>query len=167
MFAFRVESLRDALPHYSGAERFWVAATPIVLGTHNTAACITLYFAAINGWHATLTVLLLLLAVLFWFWGRSQIGPLRQTRLPEEPPLQLRRDGAFGLVRHPLYLSYAVVSAAPLVALSNVFLWLSFAGCLVAILIRAIQEERRMLALVGSAYAEYCGEVKRFVPWVW
>ena len=167
MFLFRAESLWVALPYYSGVERFWVAATPLVLTTYVTAACVTVAFSAVEPRSAFLSAALFGLALIFWFWGRAQIGEMRRPRLPDEPPLALRSDGVFGVVRHPLYFSYLVACAAPLLIVPRWFLCIGFGACVMAIVVRTIEEERRMHQQVGAAYAQYCKSVKRLVPWVW
>ncbi|HVM96173.1 MAG TPA: isoprenylcysteine carboxylmethyltransferase family protein [Candidatus Acidoferrales bacterium] len=167
MFLFRAETLWEALPHYSGAERFWVAATPLVLSLHASASCVALTLADVTLGKAALATAMFFTAVIVWFWGRAQIGDMLRPRLPDEPPMQLRADGVFGIVRHPLYFAYMLASAAPLLIVPHWWLLCSFAACMLAIATRAIQEERRMHSQIGIAYAQYCNQVKRLVPWVW
>ena len=106
-------------------------------------------------------------AVAFWFWGRMMIGPLRVRRLPDEPPLRLQQHGAFGVVRHPLYFGYLLAAAAPLAVVPRPLFVLTFALCGVALMVRAVQEERRLRAQVGAPYDAYCRAVKRLIPFVW
>jgi protein-S-isoprenylcysteine O-methyltransferase Ste14 len=70
-------------------------------------------------------------------------------------------------VRHPLYFGVLVVSAAPAVAAGRLFLLCTYLMCVVAIVVRALQEERRLHAQLGSEYASYCRDVKRLVPFLW
>jgi protein-S-isoprenylcysteine O-methyltransferase Ste14 len=39
--------------------------------------------------------------------------------------------------------------------------------CGVALMVRAVQEERRLRAQVGAPYDAYCRAVKRLIPYVW
>jgi protein-S-isoprenylcysteine O-methyltransferase Ste14 len=167
LYAWRAEAMQAALPHYAGAERRWVRLTPTVIGTHVTLACLTVSLSDPSRWRAALGAALFAAGVAFWFWGRRQIGPLRVTRLPDQPPLALRRDGAFGLVRNPLYFGYLVAAAAPLVVVTRPYLVVTFAACFAALAVRAAQEEQRLHAQLGPAYADYCRAVKRLVPFVW
>lgn len=167
MFVFRVESLNDALAHYHGSERWWTRLAPIVIAGHVTATCLALNFVAVAAWQALLSATLFAVAVGFWAWGRVQIGPLRETRLPDEPPLRFRRDGAFGIVRHPLYCAFVLAAGAPLIAVPRWWLLLSYMATVATIAIRAVQEERRLHAQLGPEYALYCRQVKRLLPWVW
>jgi len=168
LFLFRAEDVRDALPAYTKRERLWVTMTPVVLAAHMTVACVTISrLARITGWSAALSLGTFGVAVAFWFWGRVMIGPLRVRRLPDEPPLQLQRTRAFGIVRHPLYFGYLLAAAAPLAVLPRPLQLLTFASSFIALAVRAVQEERRLRAQLGPAYDTYCAEVKRLIPFVW
>jgi len=168
MFLFRVESLPAMLTAYGGTERFWVVATPAILLTHVSAASIALSLApGVEPPAALAAAVVYAAGVALWFWGRAQIGPLRRRRLPDEPPLRFRRDGAFALVRHPLYCAYVLAAGAPLIAMPRLWLLGSFAASVGAIAVRAIQEERRLHAQLGAAYEAYCRQVKRLIPFVW
>jgi protein-S-isoprenylcysteine O-methyltransferase Ste14 len=167
LFACRAELINDALPYYSAAEQRWVRIAPAVVAVHATLASILVSVTDPPLWRTLLGIVVLVAGVGFWLWARSQIGPLRVTRLPDEPPRQLRRDGPFGIVRNPLYLGYLVVAAAPMIVAARPILLLTFAACFAALVVRAEQEERRLHAQLGEAYAHYCREVKRLIPFVW
>lgn len=168
LFVFRVEGLTEALPSYSGVERFWVTLTPILLAVHVTGTCIAITLVPSIGWCAAfLGWTLFAGAIAFWFWGRAMIGPLRVRRLPDEAPLRLQQRGAFGVVRHPLYFGYLLAAAAPLTMVPRAPFFLTFALCCLAVAVRAIQEERRLRAQLGPSYDAYCRLVKRLVPFVW
>ncbi len=168
LFVFRAESRRASLPSYAGAERRWVQVTPVLLGMHVTAACLTINLtASVSPWSAALAALTFMAAIAFWFWGRVLIGPLRVQRLPYEPPRQLHRRGAFGIVRHPLYCGYLGAAGAPLIVVPRPFLFVTYAFCVIALAVRAVQEERRLRAQLGTAYDAYCRQVPRLVPFVW
>lgn len=167
LFVYRAEAMTDALPHYSSAERRWVRLSPAIVAVHVTLACLLLSFASWPTGRAIAAVALFAAALGFWFWARAQIGPLRTTRLPDDRPLELRRDGPFGLVRNPLYLGYLVAAAAPLIVTQRPILLVTFAACFAALAVRAEQEERRLHVQLGAEYADYCQQVKRLIPFVW
>jgi len=167
LYRYRAEAFSDALPYYSGSERRWVELSPAVIGVHVALGCILVSVAEPPRWRAVFGVLLLAAGVAFWFWARAQIGPLRVTRLPDQPPPRLRRDGPFGLVRNPLYFGYLVIAAAPVVVAAQPVLLATLAACFIALAVRAAQEERRLLAQLGPSYAVYCRSVKRLIPFVW
>ena len=168
LFAFRAETLEEALPYFTAAERFWVYATPLVVAVHVTLACVLVTLVEPLPALRTVAALAVFAAALvFWFRARAQISPLRQRRLPDEPPPLLRRDGPFGLVRNPLYFAYLVAAAAPAMVAARPLLLATWLCCFAALSVRAAQEEQRLHAQLGPAYAAYCREVKRLIPFVW
>jgi len=98
---------------------------------------------------------------------RALIGPLRVRRQPYDPPFRFRQDGAFGVVRHPLYLGALVAAGAPVLVVPRAYLAGSWAFCFLALAVRAGQEEARLRAQLGQPYEEYCRGVKRLVPFLW
>lgn len=168
LFAYRPENFNEALPSYRGGERFWVFATPTLMAAHVTVSCVVLnWLPPPPLWSIVLGMGLFAGSIAFWFWGRVLIGPLRVRRLPDEPPLQLRRDGAFGIVRHPMYFAYLLACAAPVLLVRRGFLLVTFGLAVLGIIMRAVQEERRIRAQIGRPYDDYCREVKRLIPYVW
>ncbi len=168
LYLFRAETLSDALPFYRRAEQRWARVAAVVMGVHVSAACALVSVApAVPLWRASIGLGLYALALGFWLWARVMIGPLRLTRLPDEPPRNLRQDGAFGIVRNPLYLSMLMAAAAPALVAGHAVLVLTYAGCVLALAVRAVQEERRLHAQLGAQYDAYARQVKRLVPFVW
>ncbi len=168
IFVFRAESIGDALPVYRRGERFWVVATPFVVSVHVALSCIALGLTPAVGTAWAVACLAICAAgVAFYLWARRAIGPMRRTRLPDEPPLTLRSDGPFGLVRNPMYLAMLIAAAAPAMAARRPLLALTFAACFATLAIRAVQEEQRLHEQIGPAYAAYCRRVRRLVPFVW
>lgn len=167
-YVFRVESLADALPRYTPVERRTVRIAPLILAMHMTIACITLNLLPdIPLWAAAAGVLTFAAALGIWFWGRVMIGPLRQRRLPDEPPLVFHRDGAFGIVRNPLYCGYLLATLAPVIVARRGYLLITFGLVALTLAVLALQEERRLRAQLGPQYDAYCREVKRLLPFVW
>ncbi len=168
LYLYRAEAMSEALAYYSASERRWVMLTPAILGTHVTAACILVSLSDPPSWRVGVGAAVFLAGIAFWFRARAQIGPLRITRLPDEAPPILRRDGAFAFVRNPLFFGYLLAAAGPAVVAAQPVLLLTFAACFAALTVRAEQEERRLRKQLGAAYVDYCGEVKqRLIPFVW
>ena len=167
-FLLRAESMRDALPHYGGAERFWVRVSPLIISLHVALACVMISFGPPPpSARCAIGVALFAAALSFWLWARAQIGPFDERPLPDDPPRSLRRDGPFGLVRNPLYLAYLVAAAAPAIVAGQPILLVTWLAAFAALAVRAAQEERRLRAQLGDAYDEYCRSVKRLLPFVW
>lgn len=167
IYIYRTETYFEARQVYDRAERFSTTATPLLIATHLTLACVHLSFVEIPGLRAAAAVGLLAFTVAFWFWGRRLISPLDVRTRPDEPPLEFRRDGAFGIVRHPLYFSYLLFNTAAVLAIPTALHLVTWAAAVASIVIRARQEERRLHAQLGEAYAAYCREVAGLIPFVW
>jgi protein-S-isoprenylcysteine O-methyltransferase Ste14 len=168
VYLFRAESVAAALPVYSRAERLSVRASIAVLVVHMSAACISLSLTPrIDTWRTVLGLGVFAAGMGLWLWARVLIGPLRVRRMPDDAPAQLRRDGPFGVVRHPLYLGVLLAASGPVLVAPRVALGITLSLCFVVLAVRAQQEERRLHAQVGAAYDNYCREVKRLVPFVW
>ena len=168
LFVFRAEAVTEALPSYTARERFWVVLTPILLTLHVTGVCVAITLVPrVPPFSAVVSLTLFAAAIALWFWGRMMIGPMRVRRLPDEPPSRLQQHGAFGVVRHPLYFGYLLAAAAPLAVLPRPLFAATFALCALAMVVRTLQEERRLRAQVGAPYDAYCREVKRLIPYVW
>jgi len=167
LFVYRTEDVREAMPHYAPSERRWVVLIPAIIAGHMTLGCILISLSEPALWRAAAGTVLFAGALAFWFWGRLQIGPLRVTVLPDAPPRAFRCDGAFGVVRHPLFFSYLVAAAALAIVAARPILWITFALVVAALALRAIQEERRLHQQLGAPYASYCHQVKRLIPFVW
>lgn len=167
-FVYRTEALTDAFASYSRSERFWVIAAPSIVGAHTAISCITLSLTGtIPPVRAALSVIVFAGGVAFWLWARRAIAPYDTRRLPDDPPLEFRRDGPFGLVRNPLYFGTLLAAAAPPIAAAEPLLLVPYAACIAALRVRAEQEERRLHQQLGPAYAAYCAHVKRLVPFIW
>ncbi|MFN8644967.1 MAG: hypothetical protein U0802_26085 [Candidatus Binatia bacterium] len=168
LYVYRAEVLQDALPYYNRAERFWVRAAPATVGAHVTLACGLVSFVdPLPPLRTAGAVALYLGALAFWLRARLQIGPLDRRPLPDDAPPALHRDGPFGLVRNPLYLGYLLAAAAPAIVVARPVVAVTWLAAFAALSIRAAQEERRLHAQLGEAYAQYCRDVKRLVPFVW
>lgn len=167
IFFFRVEDRGESMPHYAGMERFWVNLTPVLLALHTTVACVSASLEPPPAARAAAAAALLGVALGVWLWGRAQIGPLRRTKTPDEPVFRFRRDGAFGIVRHPLYFGLVLLVMAQLLGASSLAALFTAAGSLIAIAVRARQEERRLRAQLGPEYDEYARRVRRLIPFLW
>ena len=169
LYVIRAESLPDALTQYDRREGAAAVAASATVSVHVTLACLTLTFtrAPIPPWSGVLMVLIAASGVAFYAWARRMIAPLTVRRLPEETPLVLKRHGAFGIVRHPMYLGMLTCAAAPLAAVPRLYLVATFAACFGALAMRALQDEARLTAQLGEDYVDYCRGVKRLVPLVW
>jgi protein-S-isoprenylcysteine O-methyltransferase Ste14 len=167
LFVFRTEPVTRALAIVSPKERWSWRMAVAALTVHMTLCCVLIANAAHLGFHTAAGAILFAGGMTFWLWGRSAIGPLRDRRTPDQPPLQFRHDGPFGLVRNPLYFGLLLACGGLALAAGHAAVWFSLVACITALDLRARHEEERMLVQVGSAYAAYQRAVKRLIPFVW
>lgn len=168
LYFARAEALGQAFPDYEPSEKVATLSTAIAVSLHMALGCFVLGLESeIPAARALVAAVVYLAGIAFWFWGRSLIGPLTVRRRPDEPPLEFKRDGAFGVVRHPLYFGYLTASAAPVVATLSPWLVPSYLVVAGLLALRAVQEERRLRAQLGAQYDAYSREVKRLIPFLW
>lgn len=167
VFAYRTEDLTETLPALEPAER-WVSYGMIAANSLNMAVgCLLITLTEVSLASAIVGVVVYLLGIGLWFWGRTQICPLDMKKLPGQAPLRLRRDGAFGLVRHPLYCGMILAGLAPLLVTRSPLVLLTFIPCVVVMRMRMVQEERVLRQQLGAEYEDYQRQVSQLIPWLW
>jgi protein-S-isoprenylcysteine O-methyltransferase Ste14 len=95
-----------------------------------------------------------------------ELAGIRQLQPTPARDAVFRTDGPFGLVRHPIYLGWILMTlATPTMTLNR----LIFAGITTAYLVVAIPwEERSLVSAFGDRYRKYQSLVKwRLVPGLW
>jgi protein-S-isoprenylcysteine O-methyltransferase Ste14 len=99
------------------------------------------------------------------FLDALELAGIRQAREATRDTV-FRSDGPFGLVRHPIYLGWILMTfAAPTMTANR----LMFAVITTSYLIVAIPwEERSLVTAFGDRYRAYQSIVRwRLIPWVW
>ena len=109
-------------------------------------------------------VALLGVAGLLAAWGLWSIGRQMSSQAEVRPDTELVIDGAFRVVRHPLYLSILLLWAGGALALASWFM----AACTVALIplfvARSRLEERILMRHFGGAYDAYRTSVPMLLP---
>lgn len=109
-------------------------------------------------------VVLLGLAGVLAAWGLRSIGRQMSSRAEVRPDTELVTEGAYRVVRHPLYLSIVLLWAGGTLALAS---WL-MAACtalLIPLLVARSRLEEQMLGRhFGAAYDAYATRVPMLVP---
>jgi protein-S-isoprenylcysteine O-methyltransferase Ste14 len=109
-------------------------------------------------------IVLLGMAGLLAAWGLRSMGRQMSSQAEVRPDTELVTDGAFRVVRHPLYLSILLLWAGGALALVSWFM----AACTVALLpllvARSRLEERILLRHFGGAYGAYMTSVPMLLP---
>ena len=80
---------------------------------------------------------------------------------------QLATNGAFGLVRHPIYFGLTLLALGSAVWAPTVIIWIGFALIAVGSELRARSEESLLRRAFGDAYVEYTKRTKRFIPGIY
>jgi protein-S-isoprenylcysteine O-methyltransferase Ste14 len=89
----------------------------------------------------------------------------RGTPSPAAPAQALMRGGAFGVVRHPMYVATATIVVGEALAFAQPILLLGAAAYLTAMAtLSALVEEPRLARRYGAAYDAYRREVPGWIP---
>ena len=109
-------------------------------------------------------IVLLGVAGLLAAWGLWSIGRQMSSQAEVRPDTELVTDGAFRVVRHPLYLSILLLWAGGTFALASWFM----AACTVVLVplfvARSRLEERILMRHFGAAYGAYMSRVPMLLP---
>jgi protein-S-isoprenylcysteine O-methyltransferase Ste14 len=133
----------------------WQPLPGVIWQTHGPAL-VLLYAVQLLG--AALTVAAARIVGVWELAGIEQPDPAKE--------IQFRADGPFGVVRHPIYLGWALmVFATPVMTTSR----LLFATVSTAYLVAAIPlEERSLVEAFGEKYRDYQRQMRwRLIPGVW
>lgn len=109
-------------------------------------------------------ITLLLASGLFEVWGIRSMGRQMASAAEVRPDTVLVTGGAFGVVRHPLYLSVLLLwagGALSLLSWAMAVAWLLLVPAFVA---RARVEERLLSRHFGEAYSAYAARVPMLLP---
>ncbi len=109
-------------------------------------------------------LLLLFTAGALAAWGLRSIGSQRASQAEVRPDTVVVTSGAFGVVRHPLYLSVLLLWAGAALALLGWALAVGFLLLVPAFVARSRAEERLLERHFGSAYRDYARRVPMLLP---
>ncbi|MCB9869131.1 MAG: isoprenylcysteine carboxylmethyltransferase family protein [Planctomycetes bacterium] len=105
-----------------------------------------------------------------WLFDRAhrELGPRWSCTLELRASHDLVTGGVYSVVRHPMYLAYALYAAGQAIALPNLWVGPSHLGAALLLLALRLRPEERMLRRrFGRAYEEYAARTPRLVPGVW
>jgi protein-S-isoprenylcysteine O-methyltransferase Ste14 len=80
---------------------------------------------------------------------------------------QLATNGAFRLMRHPIYSGLTLLALGSAIWAPTVVIWSGFALIAVGSELRARSEEVLLKQAFGDAYVEYSRRTRRFIPFVY
>lgn len=106
------------------------------------------------------------LSAVFAAWGMWTLGRSYGIRLDLFHGHTLKTDGAFALVRHPMYLGIVTFHVGAALALESVPLLVLSAVVVVPLTLARIAAEERVLREAFTSYADYARRVPALVPFV-
>jgi protein-S-isoprenylcysteine O-methyltransferase Ste14 len=80
---------------------------------------------------------------------------------------QLATNGAFGLVRHPIYAGLTLLALGSAIWAPTLIIWIGFALIAMGGALRARSEESLLKHAFGDAYVDYAKRTKLFIPFVY
>jgi protein-S-isoprenylcysteine O-methyltransferase Ste14 len=80
---------------------------------------------------------------------------------------ELATNGAFGLLRHPIYSGMNLVALGSAVWAPTAIVWIGFVFIALGSELRSRSEESVLRPAFGSAYAEYSKRTKKFIPYIY
>jgi protein-S-isoprenylcysteine O-methyltransferase Ste14 len=109
-------------------------------------------------------IILLGLAGLLAAGGLWSIGRQMSSQAEVRPDTELVTDGAFRVVRHPLYLSILLLWAGGTLALASWFMAVCTVALVPLFVARSRLEERILVRHFGDAYRAYMRDVPMLLP---
>jgi protein-S-isoprenylcysteine O-methyltransferase Ste14 len=97
-------------------------------------------------------------------WGLWSIGRQMSSQAEVRPDTELVTDGAFRVVRHPLYLSILLLWAGGALALASWFMAVCTVALVPLFVARSRLEERILVHHFGGAYGAYATSVPMLIP---
>jgi protein-S-isoprenylcysteine O-methyltransferase Ste14 len=98
------------------------------------------------------------------YWTLSNLGKNLTDSVVTRSAATLVTSGPYRYIRHPFYVSVALVIAAIALLSANVFLALTGTATLLLLALRTPIEERKLLERFGEPYRAYVARTGRFLP---
>lgn len=98
-------------------------------------------------------------------WGLASMGRQMSSQAEVRPDTQLVTGGAFGLVRHPLYLSILLLWAGGSLSLLSWVMALCTVALVRPFVARSSLEEEMLVRHFGPEYGAYASRVPMLWPW--
>jgi protein-S-isoprenylcysteine O-methyltransferase Ste14 len=120
-----------------------------------------------GAWLAPAGAVLVVAGLLFAVWARFGLGSNWSGLVTVQQAHALVRDGAYALVRHPIYTGLLLGVTGTALAIDERRCVLAVLLVVGAILRRVRQEEAFMIETFGAEYESYRGETAALVPFIW
>ncbi|MFP3899032.1 MAG: methyltransferase [Dehalococcoidia bacterium] len=116
-------------------------------------------------WSRMLGSVLAMVALLWFVWIHRSLGSNHSARLTIKDRQVLVTDGAYRLIRHPMYSAFYLLHIAVFFLTANWFIGLTWlVGLTITIGLRVRREEEMLSRRFGEQYDSYVKRTGRFVP---
>ena len=116
-------------------------------------------------WSRILGSVLAMVALLWFVWIHRSLGSNHSSRLTIKARQVLVTDGAYRLIRHPMYSAFYLLHIAVFFLTANWFIGLTWlAGLSITIGLRIRREEEMLSRRFGEQYDSYIKRTGRFIP---
>lgn len=107
------------------------------------------------------------LCSLLMYWTLSSLGKNLTDTVVTRQNATLVTQGPYRWVRHPFYVTAALLMASVTLLTANGFIGVSSLLVLSLLTIRTPKEEQMLVARFGQSYRDYMARTGRFVPRLW
>jgi protein-S-isoprenylcysteine O-methyltransferase Ste14 len=104
------------------------------------------------------------LCSLLMYWTLSSLGKNLTDTVVTRVEANLVTHGPYRWVRHPFYVTAALLMASVTVLTANWFIGISSVAVLALLAIRTPKEEQKLIERFGQQYRDYMATTGRFVP---
>lgn len=104
------------------------------------------------------------LCSLLMYWTLSSLGKNLTDTVVTRAKATLVTNGPYRWVRHPFYVTAAILMASVTVLTANWFIGISSLAVLALLAVRTPKEEQMLIERFGQDYRDYMAKTGRFVP---
>jgi protein-S-isoprenylcysteine O-methyltransferase Ste14 len=104
------------------------------------------------------------LCSLLMYWTLSSLGKNLTDTVVTRSEATLVTNGPYRWVRHPFYVTAALLMASVTLLTANWFIGISSVAVLALLIIRTPKEEQMLIERFGQSYRDYIATTGRFIP---
>src|SRR5688572_25504278 len=107
------------------------------------------------------------LCSLLMYWTLSSLGKNLTDTVVTRAEAKLITNGPYRWIRHPFYVTAALLMASVTLLTANWLIGLSSAAVLAFLSVRTPKEEKMLIERFGQQYRDYMARTSRFIPRIW
>ena len=100
------------------------------------------------------------------YWTLSSLGRNLTDTVVTRVEATLVTNGPYRWVRHPFYVTAALLMASVTLLTANWLIGISSMAVLAMLAIRTPKEEQMLIERFGQQYRDYMATTGRFIPWI-